>query len=770
MSDLSFYSTFPNQLKTIKERTDKWYKECVDAAINYIHLDFHGIRQSYDNKLVNYNLYNDIFDEDDLKETLTPLYAKSTKFPVKMMHYPIAVQKIDLLVGEELKRKFNFTARVTNDDAITQKEEEKDKVMEEFFIQSLKDQNQTPEEFEKALKEKIHYLNLDYQDTREKLANQILKYYWTYLDMKELFNRGFADLLISSEEIYKCDILGNEPLVMKCDPLKIHIIGGGESIHVEDADIIIEDRYMSPSEIIDLYHDVLTETQIKDIEDGLSNSADANGIRTVAGSTEPEFILIDEVMQNRDAVSYQSRLNYPSVNINGEIRVSTVSWKSRLKVGVRTFFDEEGNVQQDIVHQNYKKNAEAGDIELKWIWINEALEGTRIGGEHDGIHIKMQPRDIQHRRMDNISKCSLGYVGIYANVNTNRAMSLMDRLKPYQYLYNLYMNKLNLIYSKYKGPIYRMDFSGIPDDYEVEEWMYYADLLGWELWDPFNAGKEGPAQGKLAGAMNQTSGVKDANLYSAIQQTIDMLNYIEMQAGSISGITKAREGQIQQREAVSNVTREITQSAHITEKWFNLHDQVKRKTLELFLETAKHAFKGRTKKVQYVLDDLTTQMLFIDGEMLNEAQYGIQIVDTSEIQELFNALKDLAHAGIQNDKVTFGQLIDIYTDNSIASIKRKIEQAEREQQERAEQANEVAKDIEEMKAQAEELKQDKQNEVDLIKQANEIQKDILIARMEINSKENISEADRQLDKELAKLKAEVEKQKIKAIGKSKSKE
>ena len=764
MSTKSFYNNFPVQTKTQSQRSEQWYKDCVDAAIKYINLDYHGIRQTYENKIKNYNLANDIFDLRDLKETLTPLYAKSTKFPTKMMHYPIAIQKIDLLAGEELKRKFNFTARVVNDDAITQKEEEKDKQLEQFFLEELK-ANSTPEEFEKALQEKSHYLNYEYQDVREKMANQILTYYWRELDLKELFNRGFNDLLIASEEIYRADIIGNEPVLLRCNPLSIHVIGGNTSPFVEDADIIIDDKYMTPADIVDYYYDVLTLSQIKTIEKGMTSSFDGrNGIR-VAGADEPDQILIREIMDNHDATGLHNHGSYPSVNENGEIRVSRVVWKSRKKVNVLTYFDEQGEQQQEIVHEKYEVDESKGEIDLSPLWINEALEGTRIGDSQNGIYVKMQPLPVQNRKLDNISKCSLGYVGVYANINTNRALSLMDRLKPYQFLYNLYMNKLNMINAKYKGPMYDLDMTQIPDDYTTEEWMYYAETLSWKLRDPFNEGNKGAATGKLAGGMQQGPGVVDANMYSYIQQTIDMLNYIEMQAGSISGITKSREGQIHQSEAVSNVTREINQSAHMTEKWFSMHDQVKRKALELFLETVKYSFRNKNKKMQYILDDMTSKVLELDGDLLNEAQYGIQIVDTSDVQQLFNSLKELAHAGLQNDKVTFAQLMDVYTDNSITSIKRKLEKAEQDKYDRDQKQLDAQKEMQQMQMQQAAMEKEGQTELEMLKQANELDFKILELKMTLASKEKLSDDELKLEEELTKMKLRVEEMKIKAIGK-----
>ena len=766
----TFHTSFPNQMKTINQKTDKWFKECIDAALQYSNVDYNGIRQSYQHKLRNYNLMNDVFDFSNIKHQMTPLLAKSDKYELPVQHYPKIPQKINLLIGEDLSRKFNWTAKVTNDDAISQKEEELDAELDEFFVAQLQKNAKNPEALEKALKEKKHYIDYNYQDKRERMANQILRYYWTYLDMKEMFNRGLEDLLIASEELYRIDILGNAPVIQKVDPLSLSVIGGNNSPWLEDAEIIIQDEYWNKSAIIDAYYDYLKPGEVKKIEEGLTNNS---GQSNSTYDTQPEFIVLDELIDTEHYAmsstsnnnSNSNRHNKLAVNSHGDIRVSRVVWKSRKKVGVLTYFDEtSGELQQDMVHESYELDEEKGEVSITYQWINEGLEGTRIGNKENGIYVKLQRIPVESRKSDNISKCNLGYVGVYFNINQSQALSMVDRLYNFQELYNLYMNKLNFLYMKYKGPIYKMDFSTIPNGYSTEEWLYYADVLGWELSNPFNEGNKGASQGKLAGMMNQNQGVKEANLYSIIQQTIDMLNYIEAQIDSISGVSKTREGQIGQRAAVTNTTRELTQSAHITQKWFSVHDQVKRKCLSLFLETAKIALKGQSKKAQHILDDGTIEIINMDGQLLNEAEYDIQITDSIEVQQLMNDLRQFGHAALQNDKITISQLMDLYMFNSISDAKNKLEQGEKEKEVRVQEQRNHEKELQQMQMEAAEMQRKEQTDLELLKQANELQTKILLAQIDINSKQNITDKDRMLEEKLGLLNVEIEKMKIKAIG------
>lgn len=179
--------------------------------------------------------------------------------------------------------------------------------------------------------------------------------------------------------------------------------------------------------------------------------------------------------------------------------------------------------------------------------------------------------------------------------------------------------------------------------------------------------------------------VLDLELGSYIQQHIGMLSYLENQMGEIAGVSKQRQGQVSSSELVGNVERAVVQSSHITEKWFSAHDNTKTRAMATLLETAKYAWRDKNKKLQYVTDDLTTVMFEVDGKIFNESEYGLFISNTSNDSALEQSLKQLAHAGIQNDKLKWSQLMDIYYSDSITSIRRKIEQGEQEQQEQKQQ-------------------------------------------------------------------------------------
>jgi hypothetical protein len=342
--------------------------------------------------------------------------------------------------------------------------------------------------------------------------------------------------------------------------------------------------------------------------------------------------------------------------------------------------------------------------------------------------------------MDNPSKCSPGIVGTIYQTNDNASVSLMDRMRPYQYMYNMLMRNTEIAISKNYGKIMSLDLARIPENWEIDEWLSFAQGMNLAVVDSFKESKKGESMGKLAGQTNAPTPVIDLEMGNTIQLYIQMMQYVKTELGMISGVSESRQGQIESREAVGNVQREVTQSSHITEYWFAEHEACQLRVLETLLETAKYAWKEKKSKVvQFVLDDGATEIFELDGKQFNEVDYGISVIGASMNDGMKETLKQLAQAGLQNQQLNFSQLIDILSTDSVATIKRKIERAEEDkakvEQENAQQAERMQK--EQLAHQAEEIKAAR--EFDLLKQTNELedkQKDrdleLYIKELELN--------------------------------------
>lgn len=719
----SFLSEFPSQKKSFDKKGEQWIKDCIDAAENTVLFNDASLRKSYKSKKINYDLVNNILHQDDVNKISDPFGLQADSFAAKMQNYPIMLPRINVLVGEELNRKFDWRVRVGNDNAISDKEEEIMGRIRSLAERAVQSQNFDEEKLKKELKELNKWKNYEYQDIREITGNNILKYFWQTLDLKRKFNRGVEDLIIGSEEIYAIDIVGKNPVVEKLNPLHVHTIGQSDSIHVEDSDIIVIENYKSVGQTIDKYYEYLKDEDVKRLEEG--SAQDSNNFLSI-GKRESS-ILMDSTFESNyneinDKITIDERgrvLDREGFDLYGNVRVVRVLWKSRRKLKEIKYFDKLGNEQLRHEDEKYEPIKDIGESEVGHIWVNEWWEGVKIA---DDIYIKAGPKKVQMQDMDDPSKCHPGIVGTLFNINGNKAQSLVDIMKPYQYLYNTFMYRTELAMAKSHGKLLKLDFSLIPDNMELDEWFHYAVNMGMIIEDPFTeSNKVRGGEANLAQLSRGASSI-DLEMSQYINQHLGMMDYVDNQCGRVVGINSQREGSIENRETVGGVERAVVQSNHITEKIYSIHDNVKKRVLEALLETAKYCWKDlESKKLQYVLDDLSTKIINVDVEMFRESNYDIHITNSSNDAQLLQSLKQLAHAAIQNDNMQIKDLVSIYMSDSISDIRRKLEASdeenkEREKEEKAHEQEMLDKQIKErerkdMRDKAHELlKQDKENE------------------------------------------------------------
>ena len=696
---------FPFQKRATASKGKDFVIECIEAALHSSLMNTNDILQSKKDMAVNYNLRSDILDERDVEKAINPWGIKGATFPAKMQNYPIANPKIDLLLGEESKRRFDWRVTVVNPDAISEKESMIGDMMKRTVAEAVVAKDYEEEKLAAELQKLQKFAKYEAQDLRERRATHYLQYLWKEQELKIKFNRGFEDALVAGVEIYHVDIVGGEPVVRKCDPLSITLVRGGSSYLVEDADIIIEDTYQPIRWVIDNYYDYLTPAEIDRVERGYIGTGKNDLINYRFGQPVQNPLRIAATTDDGEITAYSmidldsySQTNMAAYDDNGNVRVVKVVWVSMRKVGEVKWYDEEGVLQKKLVDENYVPDEALGE-KIEWFWINEWWEGTRIA---EDIYVKYGPRPIQFRRMGNKSIGGSGYVGTIYNTNTSQSRSLMDRMKPYQYLYNIFMYRTELAFAKSKGKIATLDTSRVPDEWTMDKWMYYAEILGWAVEDPFKEGNKGAATGKLAGMMNQNSRVLDLEMGNYIQQHIGMLEYIKQELGEIAGVSTQRQGQIDNRETLGGVERAVTQSSHITEKWFMMHDNTKLRVIETLLETAKYAWRNKSnEKLQYISDEMSSVITELDGELFNDADYGIMISNSTNDAELIQAMKQLAQAGLQNDKINFSGLMDIYLSESMSSMRRKIEQYEEEALQRQDQQMQAQNEAVQQAAQVE---------------------------------------------------------------------
>jgi len=696
--ELNNLTSFPRQKLSEKSKTKKWFKKCVDYAENLLTSDFE-LRANFKNKQTNYRLRSNVINPKDFQRYINPDNLDLQKLPAQFQHVGIENSKINLLLGEYSKRKKEYRAYLSSNDTegISRKEKELRDQMDKLFMEIVAGEAKSEKEIQEALKMQMDYATYDFQDIAEITANRILKREYKEQNLDFLFLRTFEDLLVAGEEIVYCGVLGGEPVMRRVNPMNLYTLGGS-SMYVEDSDVIIWYDYMSTGQVIDDYWDELTPKDIEFLETGTSTTTAA----TTAIGLNKDYS-VDEIYGDLDALQIfhpsevGSRTFAGAFDSSGNVRVVRACWRSRRKLYKRKYYDQDGETQYDFVDEFYKAKKDLGE-ELEEVWVNEWLETTKIA---DDIYVGMKPVPYSGKSLVNKSKGTPPFVGSVYSTNDTRVQSLSDVMKPLAYSYDIAYYKRELEIATYKGNFAAINASMIPAGWKPAEWIRYITINKFGFLDPTNEILKGPSQGKSAGAFNQLTATNvqmgDPN---AIQMYTNILLDIENTLGKLAGVSGAREGQIQNREAVGNVEREVAQTSHITEKWFSVDANFRKRAITKFLECCKYAYKKNPKRGQFLMDDMGTVMIKNFDEFVS-SEMDIHIGNSTADTQLYSEIKSLSQAAIQNGQAKIEDLIAISTSESVQETSRKLkasaERIRKEQQEMAAQDREANMQMQQMK-------------------------------------------------------------------------
>jgi hypothetical protein len=728
------YISFPRQKLPDSKKDDNWFKKNIDFAEHLLTSDV-NLRSNFKNKKSNYNLRANIINTKDFEKYINPDNLDLESLPASFQHIGIENSKINLLLGEYSKRKKEFKAYISaNDkDGISRKEEQLMEQIKSELTSIITSTSISEEEIQKRLKQLEQWQSYDFQDVAEITANKILKKEYKEGDFDFLFMRTFEDLLVGGEEIMYCGVLGGNPVMRRVNPMNLYTMGGN-SMYIEDADIIVEYGYRSIGQIIDDYWEELSEDDVDFLERGKVDASMGGG-----GIGLNRDISVYDYYGEQGALSIfhpnemGTRTFAGAFDTYGNVRVLKVCWRSRRKIGELTYFDEEGQEQKDWVPEDYKPQKELGET-VKWIWVNEWMEGTKIA---DHIYTVMRPVPYASKSIVNKSKGTPPYVGSVNSTNDYKVQSLMDIMKPMTYSYDIAYYKRELAIATYKGSFTALNSSLVPSGWDPKEWMRYVTINKFAWLDPTNEILKGPSQGKSAGNFNtltaQQVQIGDPN---EIGMYTNLMLDIENTLGKLAGVTGAREGQIESREAVGNVDREMSQTSHITEKWFAIDANFRKRVLTKFLECCKYAYKKNPKKGQFLLDDLGQQMVTHFDEFVS-TEYDLHVSNSTNDTQLYQDLRALSQAAIQNGQATISDLIAITQSESVQEIARRLEDSARrikeqqqEMQEKQMAQQQEAAQMANQQAQAKLAFDTRKHDDEIAVKREQIQADLQIAGMQ----------------------------------------
>lgn len=683
VEDNLYNANFPQQKLPLKKKDEQWQHDCVNYIIGEGNVVSGGMQKTRFSELQTYyDLYNSIFDEKDFKRITNP-FKVSDGFPATPQDFNIIRPKVDLLIGEETKRPFNFRVVRTSQEATSDLMDQEKEMLIQYMMSAIMGR-MSPEEqqqFQQQLQsgeimppEEIgKYMRRDYKDVIENTAYHSLMYIREKCGIDNEFIKGWKDGLIAGQEVYYVGVQNGDPYMERVNPVYFSFDQSPDLEFIEDASWCCRKMRLPVAEVYDRYHDKLSEKDLDKLNEMLTGRP-SNDL----GEKDPvdNFNHIQMHIYDNPVFDQKTRHN---------INVWHCCWKSFKKIKYVTFQDENGDAQIEIVDEFYKPVGT--EIGIDEDWIVEVWEGYRAGSD---LYFGIQPIAYQHVSIDQPDSQKLPYCGaIYSNTNS-KPRSLVSILKPLQYMYIVLWYRLELAIARDKGKVINMDITQIPKSMNItpDRWMHYLSSVGVNFINPYESqwGIPGREGGKPA-TFNQITAL-DLTMSNVIAEYIQLMDKIEQLAGTITGITEQRQGAISTSELVGNVERSVLQSSHITEPLFWVHNQCKKHVLTMLLNTAKGVWEeSGKKKLQYVFDNGERAFLAITKQFYYE-DMDVFVSDTSKDAENIAKLQQLIQPAMQNG-ASLLEAAEVLTNDNFNIIKQKLKDMQDRQDQLQQQQQEA---------------------------------------------------------------------------------
>jgi len=742
---LSAKEKFKNKAKN---GYSEWEKQNLDA-LEIIAYQQYAYNEKYhiNERIVNgefiTNDYFDCDDEDGFVSTLDEL-IKQGKIPKFIKNYNIIGKVIDVLcsIFEEFPDVFHIVGH--GETFQSEKDREQVKLLQDWFLAKLEESidKMMPEQSEEVSDE-------DYQKQRDELKQfmtptDISSYMksWRHdyelwaeykaLDIKYKYNTEklkraeYRDFLINGLRFRHFHVTNMGLEMYTEDPRHVFYQKSKDVEYVQDGDYVGTIKILTPQRLIDKYSKILSSEQISKInevytnfnsgettkpaKDLFGNSINYVGINNVPYNTNLPFKnewlnkVAPGLGMNRTDYNPFDLSDVSIYNINTKDFIETVAyWKTQEKVYTMNWINPDTQIQEIIeVDEEFifppyikkiKNKAVVGEIEF-----NTAIEGwnTVIA---KGVKIRMPNSDSMYlltgyceyqKTSPNTIIPKLPIFGQTANNRGVAVRGIVDKLKPYQFLNNVAMNKAAKFQERGYLPFLAMDMKILPkykdwgtteDEHEstLAKWMGLGEELGATVVDTSLIN----TMGENAGG-GQFPRVIDMDLTPRIIQQLQIAQSIVTMGYQEIGISPELLGQTKSRDTATGINLGVTQSQHAISRWTTLFLECEKEMLQYSIEVSQWLeAENKEISVEYVNSDYTNGILKFANANFNLFDWRIYIVNSQEELRKKKLFEDLALTNTIQAKVSDKlKMMDKSTPSEkiIKIIEESERQAEQQQQ------------------------------------------------------------------------------------------
>lgn len=633
-----------------------------------------------------YNYYHGKRDAEQFKH-LENNYGIGT--PTSVGFTPLVKKHIDVLVGEYLELDPDLSVTCKDDKTLSNITRDKklkiDKELYDYLSKYLKNAlinvlmgSQKPMNdpyIEKELQKIKDDIDRSYVSDYEIAAQNILAYfkYSRDLDLKNKMRELFTDLLIGGMAYYR--VKGNSDNTdVKFDilnPLDTFIERNRNSYYLNKSPRAVIRRWMNKEQILAEFGDELSfeaKNSLNKCFEYDESSGNTKFVRSIAN--------IDGTV---DPIPYGGA----NVGLLGGLEVTPVlPWGDETKP--------------------YFLNKTLPVYECEWIEFEDDKmtrhEGVKIGQE---IFITRGKNEDAPRSASNPKEVTLSVNGLFFSDKNGQPFSIMLSTADLQDRYDMLIYyRDNLIATS--GTVGDwIDVASLPSFLQgelpekIQRWFAYKKN-GIALYDSSQDG---------ANIINTTfNGYDDTVKGQSIQAIQLAIQSIEEQVSSITGVLSQALGNIQQRDAVSNVKVGVRQSTLLTKQYFSAMDNLYKEVNYDLLNEAKVVYKNGLKGT-LVLGDRLVKVFTALPKHYTMTDFDVHIQDSSEAFQVKEEIKALNIELIKTQQVDAEMAVDIATAKNITDLKQRINLAIRKRKAENDQLSQMQQQIQQYEQQLKDLQQ-----------------------------------------------------------------
>jgi hypothetical protein len=801
--------TQPLQFIPKSEKDEEW------AAWNLDWLEWNGLKQLRRNArrlMKNYKLAKGIIDrtdyiveEDndyvDIVESLT----KDDATALELKFYPIIPNVVNVLVAEFAKRSTKLTYRAIDEFSYNEMLEQKRVAVEEVLMadaqmkivsalmkqgldpQSEEAQQQLNPENLKSLPEIEQFFKKDYKSMIEQWATHQHKVDIERFKMDELEERGFRDMLITDREFWHFQMMEDDYEVELWNPVLTFYHKSPDARYISQANWAGKTDMFTVADVIDKYGYLMTEEQLEALEaiypirsagyniGGMQNDGsyyDAtkthewNVNMPSLAYRQYTSMMAGSILDGGDIVTQilSEGEDYDTAGTAYLLRATTCYWKSQRKVGHLTKVADNGEVNTEIITEDYKitdkpiydtrlfKNKTKDNLvygeHIDWIWINEVWGGVKIGpnipsfwgmnnpGGFSPIYLgidknKIGPLKFQFKGDSSLYGCKLPVEGAVFSDRNTKSTALIDLMKPYQIGYNIVNNQIADILVDELGTVILLDQNALPRHSMNEDWGKNNLAKAYVAMKNFQMLPLDTSITNTENALNFQHFQKlDLEQTNRLMSRIQLANYFKQQAYEVIGVNPQRMGQQLSQQTATGVEQAVSASYAQTEMYFIQHcDYLMPRVHQMRTDLAQyyHSTKPSTR-LTYITSADEKVNFEINGTDMLLRDLNIFCSTNANHRAILEQLKQMA---VQNN-TTGASIYDlgkVVQSDSVAELNTVLKSSEEKlnqmKQQEMQQQQQMQEQALQAKAQEEQLKRD----FDMKEAEKNRQRDLLVAEI-----------------------------------------